>query len=112
MPDDVYTDAMNQMASISLSEKIRLLIQWSPALALFAAITSAQPGRDRVTAVMALLQWAASQTEMKIDDQLILRTNKMLLTPEGGALVDYVHGLFTGLAEQQKYAESHRHFGG
>jgi hypothetical protein len=111
MPNDIYADSQNKMASISLSEKIRLLIQWSPALALFTAITTAKPGRDRVTAVMALLQWVASQTDMTLDDQLVLRTSKMLLTPEGGDLVDYVHGLFTGLAEQQKYAESHRHFG-
>jgi len=105
---EVYTDQMNQMAGISLPEKIKMLVQWAPAIALLTAITAAKPGRDRVTAVMALLQWAASQTDIKMDDQIVALMTKTLLTSEGGALVDYLHSLFIGLAEQQKYAERHR----
>jgi len=105
---DVYTDQMNQMAQVSLPDKIKLLIVWAPAIALLTAIAAAKPGRDRVTAVMALLQYAAAQTPVKIDDQVVVMMTKMLLTAEGGALVDYMHSLFLGLAEQQKYAERNR----
>jgi hypothetical protein len=108
---DVYTDQMNQMAGISLPDKIKMLIQWAPAIALLTAITAAKPGRDRVTAVMALLQYAASQTPVKMDDQMVVMATKMLLTAEGGELIDYLHSLFLGLAEQQKYAQPHRHTG-
>ena len=105
---EVYTDSMNQMAQMSITDKIRMLVQWAPAIALLSAVTAARPGRDRVTAVMALLQWAASQTNVKMDDQIVAMLTKTLLTSEGGALVDYLHSLFLGLAEQQSYAERHR----
>jgi hypothetical protein len=105
---DVYTDQMNQMAQTSLPDKIKMLVQWAPAIALLTAITAAKPGRDRVAAVMALLQYAAIQTPVKMDDQVVAMLTKTLLTAEGGALVDYLHSLFLGLAEQQQYAERHR----
>jgi hypothetical protein len=92
-------------AGPSLSEKLRLIVEWSPAIALVTAVTAAPPGRDRVRAIMALLAFAARKTDVALDDDIIRLTEATLLTPEGGALVDYISHLVNGLVQQARYEQ-------
>ena len=112
MQDDIYAfDPESQSYGLSWSAQFALVMKWAPAITLLTAITGSKPGRDRVMAVMAMLKYAASQTPIPADDKVAAMTEKMLLTVEGGALVDYLHSLFLGLAEPSNHAEPDRSAG-
>jgi hypothetical protein len=68
-------------------EQVRTLAQWSPLLG-FARRWSAEPDAGRQGNIVAdALEWAASQTAGRIDDQLAKHIAAVLRTPEGAALV-------------------------
>lgn len=97
---------MPATAAPSVTDKVRLLIEWSPAITLAAAVASAKVPRDRVAALMALLAFAARKTELTLDDDLVTLVQSMLLTQEGGALVDYIANVLGGLIQQAQYEQS------
>jgi hypothetical protein len=68
-------------------QQIRTLAQWSPLLG-FARRWSAEPNANRKGEILAdALEWAASQTAGRIDDQLAQHIAAVLRTHEGAALV-------------------------
>lgn len=77
-------------------EKIRLLIEWAPALHILPAIAASKPGQDRAVEVMRLLEFLAQKSDLKMDDKLVQLIKEILLTKEGGALADYIAGLISG----------------
>lgn len=76
--------------SISLASKIRLLVEWAPALQIFPAIAASAPGRDRAIEIVRLVDFLAQKTEVKVDDDLARMVKAILLTKEGGELADYI----------------------
>jgi hypothetical protein len=84
---------------LTLSQKLRLLIEWGPAVQLLTAIGVSPPGQPRVLAFVRLLKFASTKTETTLDDELLAHIQAILLTKEGGALVDYVSNLLNGAAE-------------
>ena len=92
-------------AVLSLADKLKLLVEWSPAIQLVTAISVAQPGRDRALSVMRLLEFAAKKTDVSMDDDLVRLIQNVLLTPEGGALLDYLSALISGLYQQAHYEQ-------
>lgn len=77
-------------AQMKLSEKLRLLMEWMPALQMIPVIAASQPGRDQVLQVVRLLEIVAAKTTGATDDELTALLKKVLLTEPGGELVDYV----------------------
>lgn len=75
---------------MSLAEKIRILLQWSPALNFLIAISSAPPGRDRVYRALDMLDFLATKTPTGTDNEVLARLRAVLLTPAGGELLDYL----------------------
>jgi hypothetical protein len=75
---------------MSLSEKFRLLMEWMPALQMLPVIASSQPGRDQVLQVVRLLEIVAGKTVGNVDDELARLIKDVLLTEQGGKLVDYI----------------------
>jgi hypothetical protein len=68
-------------------QQVRTLAQWSPLLG-FARRWSAEPNANRQGEILAdALEWAASQTAGRIDDQLAQHIAAVLRTHEGAALV-------------------------
>lgn len=95
-------------ANITLSDKIKIVLEWSPAIGLATAVANAAPGRERVAAIMTLLAFATQRTKVTLDDDLVRLVEATLLTEQGGALVDYVSNLIAGLAKQVQYeADGH-----
>lgn len=92
--------------AVSLQDKLKIIIEWSPAIQLVTAITAAAPGKDRVLAIVRLLEFAARKTDVTLDDEIIRLVQGVLLTPEGGALVEYISGLVNGLVQQARYEQS------
>lgn len=76
---------------------------------MVTAVGAAQPGQDRAVAVVRLLEFLAAKSDTPLDDELLKLIKAILLTKEGGALVDYIATLIKG-AEQASY-EYHRHSG-
>lgn len=75
---------------MGVAKQIQLLIKWAPALNFVVAITSAPPGRERVYRAMELLDYLADQTPSPIDDEALAVVRAVLLTPQGGLLLDYL----------------------
>jgi len=74
----------------SVSQKISILLQWSPVLNYLIAISSANPGRDRVVRCLDLLDFLATKTPSAADNELLAHVRAVLLTPAGGQLLDYL----------------------
>jgi hypothetical protein len=74
----------------SVADKIKILLQWSPALNYLIAISSAPPGRDRVYRAIDLLDFLATKTPTGLDNELLAHCRSVLLTPAGGELLDYL----------------------
>lgn len=84
-----------------IAENIRLLIEWAPALQLFSAIASAAPGRDRAVQIAKLGEFLASKTESTVDDRLVRLVTDILLTPQAGALIEYLTELVKVASESK-----------
>lgn len=84
---------------LTLAQKLRLLIEWGPAVQLLTAIGVAPPGQPRVLAFVRLLKFASTKTDTPIDDEILAHVQAILLTREGIALVDYLSGLLNGAAQ-------------
>lgn len=85
---------------MSISEKLRLLMEWMPVLQMLPVIAASQPGRDQVLQVARLLEIVASKTVGKTDDELTALTKDVLLTEPGGRLVDYVVAKVRSLTDE------------
>lgn len=81
---------MSPVPQMSLAEKFRLLMEWMPALQMLPVIASSQPGRDQVLQVVRLLEIIAGKTVGNVDDDLTRLLKDVLLTEQGGRLVDYI----------------------
>jgi hypothetical protein len=85
---------------MNLQAKIKLLLEWSPVINYVLAISSAQPGKDRVYRSLELLDYLATKTPTPVDNDLLMHTRAVLLTPQGGALLDYLAHLVQPLLDQ------------
>jgi len=54
------------------------------------AISSAEPGKDRVYRALDLLDFLAAKTPTKFDNDSLNLIRAVLLTPQGGDLLDYL----------------------
>jgi hypothetical protein len=57
---------------------------------LLQQVAVAQPGKSQAAAVVQVLRFLASKTETDIDDKLADHIQRVIATPEGGELVEYV----------------------
>lgn len=85
---------------MNLQQKIKLLLEWSPVLNFVIAITSSPPGKDRVYRTLELLDYLATRTSTPIDNDLLQHLRAVLLTPQGGALLDYLAALLQPMFDQ------------
>lgn len=78
----------------TLADRLKLLVDWFPVALLLQRVVASAPGRSQAAAVMDVLSFLASKTEIEVDDRLAELTQKMLSTAEGGELLDYATTLF------------------
>lgn len=72
------------------ADKLRLLLDWAPVINLLMAISAAPAGKDRVYRALEMLDYLASKTPTPIDNEVLSLVRRVLLTPEGAALLDYL----------------------
>ncbi len=87
-------------APTSIPDKIRLIVEWLPVLQMLPQIAAATPGRERALEVVRLVELLASKTTGTADDQLVNLIKGVLLTEQGGQLVDYVTDKVRSLAHE------------
>ena len=75
---------------MSLAQKIKLLLEWSPLLNYLIAISSAAAGRDRVYRALELCDYLATKTPSPLDNEALALIRGVLMTPAGGELLDYI----------------------
>ena len=77
-------------AQMTFPQQLRLLMEWLPAIQMLPLIATMEPGRDQVLQVVRLLEIVTSKTTGAVDDELTKLTKDILLTEQGGKLVDYI----------------------
>lgn len=85
----------------SVSEKIKVLLEWSPLIGLASDISAATTPLDRALKISAALKWAAQKTGTKADDDLVDLIEAVLKSEEGKALFDYLVALAGAVAKAE-----------
>lgn len=75
---------------MNIAQKLRLLVEWGPVLALGSEVVSSPPGIARVQSALRMLDLIAARTQNAQDDQLIDLLRGVVSTAEGAALVDWI----------------------
>lgn len=75
---------------MNIAQRLRLLVEWGPVLALATEIVSAPPGVARVQNTLRMLDLVAARTKNQHDDELIDLLRGVVSTAEGAALVDWI----------------------
>jgi CHASE3 domain sensor protein len=82
----------------TLSEKLRILVEWAPLIGLASEISAATTPLARALRISAALRWMSTKTGTPADDELVNLLEAVLRSDEGQALFDYLVKLTTNLA--------------
>lgn len=85
----------------SVSEKLRVLVEWAPLIGFASEITAANTPLERALKISAALKWAAGKTAAKTDDDIVDLFEAVLKSPEGEALFQYLVALITALSKAE-----------
>jgi len=88
----------------SLGEQLRQFARWSPYIEAVTGILSASTTDQRVKAVYALLKLVAAETSTEVDDDLLVRIEAVMTSPEGKELVAYSCRLVQSLLDSEPEA--------
>ena len=80
----------------TLADRLKTLVDWWPLIVLLQRVAVSPKGRGQAAAVTDALRFLAAKTEVEVDDRLVEHFAKVIATPEGGELVDYVVSLVDG----------------
>ena len=78
------------MPAMGFLDKLRLIGEWSPILAILQQYASEPDIHKKTLVVMDAVEFLASKTETKLDDGIVTRLEAVLKTPQGEDLVRYV----------------------
>lgn len=81
-------------------EKLKVLLEWMPVISALQEVAAAPEGQQRAIEVAKLAGWLTEKTHNKIDDRLCRLIHDILLTSEGGALVDYLADLLNEVTDE------------
>lgn len=73
-----------------IADRLKLVVEWWPAVVLVQEIAGSRAGQSRAVAVSGLLRFLATKTEIEYDDRIAELVQKVVMTKEGGELIDYV----------------------
>jgi hypothetical protein len=85
----------------SVAEKIKLLVEWAPALSLLSVISAAETPRDRAAGALKLMRFVATKTTTQVDDDLVERVEACLLSPQGDELFRYIVALVMAISSAE-----------
>lgn len=85
----------------TVADKIRLLVEWAPALSLLSEISAASTAKDRAAGALKLMRFVATKTATPIDDDLCERVEACLLSPQGEELFRYIIALVAAVSQAE-----------
>lgn len=85
----------------TVSEKLRVLVEWAPLITFASEITASSTPLDRALKISAALRWAAGKTGTEVDDDLVDLIEGVLRTREGEALFNYLVRLTQTMASAE-----------
>ena len=71
-------------------ENIQLLTEWSPLIVMLKSIVSETDVGKQAVHVTDALEWLASKSKNKLDDEFASKVAAIVKTPEGVALLQFV----------------------
>jgi hypothetical protein len=77
----------------TLADRVKILVDWWPLVVLLQQVAVTAPGRPQAEAFANCLRFLATKTEIDVDDRLVEHVQKLIATPQGGELIDYVVSL-------------------
>lgn len=92
---DFFGDAGAELSTI---QKIKLLFEWAPLLALLAKVPKAETNKAKALAMVAALRWLSKKTPTANDDKALDLMEASIATPEGEAIVNFLANLIGALA--------------
>ena len=85
----------------TVAQKVRLLVEWAPALSLLSEISAANTAKGRAEGALKLMRFVATKTETPVDDDLCERVEACLLSPQGEELFRYIVALVTAVSNAE-----------
>lgn len=85
----------------TVADKIRLLVEWAPALSLLSEISAASTAKERAEGALKLMRFVATKTATPIDDDLCERVEACLLSPQGEELFRYIIALVAAVSQAE-----------
>lgn len=89
-------EELSGASSIPFLDQITTLTTWAPMLSRLQAINEAKTPHDRAVAVVKAMEWAATKSQTKVDDEVLGYIEAILMTDAGKAFFDYVVRKVTG----------------
>jgi len=74
----------------TIVNKAAILLEWLPIYPLIMSVIDAKAGQSRAVAVTNTLKFVAARTPFKCDDELVALVEKIVLTDQGAALINYL----------------------
>ena len=81
-----------------VADKIRMLVEWAPALSMLSEISGASTANERAGVALKLMRFVATKTDTPVDDDLLERLEAVLVSAQGQELFRYVVDLIEGIA--------------
>ncbi len=85
----------------TVAQKVRMLVDWAPALSLLSEISAADTAKERAEGALKLMRFVATKTATPIDDDLCERLEACLLSPQGAELFRYLVALAAAVSQQE-----------
>lgn len=85
----------------TVAQKVRMLVDWAPALSLLSEISAANTAKERAEGALKLIRFVATKTATPIDDDLCERVEACLLSPQGEELFRYIVALVTAVSQAE-----------
>lgn len=86
---------------MTLGQKLRLVVEWAPALQMLSEISTAPTPYAKAEAALDLISFAATKTSTPMDDELAERVKAVLLSPAGAELFDYIVVLINSVMDTE-----------
>jgi hypothetical protein len=80
-------------------ENIQLLAQWSPLISILKQIVSETDIGKQSVYITDAIEWLASKSKNKIDDELAAKVAAVVRTPQGIELIKFVVRFVEGVAK-------------
>lgn len=85
MDEDVYG------SKLTLWDKIRILQEWSPAVAYIQSFLATSDPHQKACVVADACEWAASKTRgTTVDDELVSHLSALLRSPQGESFLRWI----------------------